>query len=151
MDAPDLLRQRVALALSEIFVVSDTADALFLTPGSVASYYDLLLEHAFGSYEALLRAVSLHPAMGVYLSHLNNDRSDPALGRFPDENYAREVMQLFSIGLFELEADGSLRLDAILMPLAIAAMFSPRSSPDSACRGPAPPSAARPGIAGCPW
>lgn len=111
MAAPDLLRQRVALALSEIFVVSDTADALFLEPGSVASYYDLLLEHAFGSYEELLLAVSLHPAMGVYLSHLNNDRSDAGLGRFPDENYAREVMQLFSIGLFELAPDGSLETD----------------------------------------
>jgi uncharacterized protein (DUF1800 family) len=111
MGAPDLLRQRVAMALSEIFVVSDRADLLAIAPESVASYYDVLLEHAFGSYEALLLDVTLHPAMGVYLSHLNNDRSDPVVGRFPDENYAREVMQLFSIGLYELEPDGSVRVD----------------------------------------
>ncbi len=112
MEAPDVLRQRVALALSEIFVVSDVPDLLFLLPGAVASYYDVLLEHAFGSYEELLLDVSLHPAMGIYLSHLNNQRSDPDVGRFPDENYAREVMQLFSIGLVELEADGIPLLDA---------------------------------------
>ena len=112
LEAPDVLRQRVAMALSEIFVISENVDLLFVSPESVASYYDLLLEHAFGTYEELLLAVTLHPAMGVYLSHLNNDRSDPARGRFPDENYAREVMQLFSIGLFELAPDGSLRRDA---------------------------------------
>lgn len=112
MTSPNVLRQRVALALSEIFVVSELMDLLFIHPESVASYYDLLLEHAFGSYEELLLAVTLHPAMGVYLSHLNNDRSNLALGRFPDENYAREVMQLFSIGLFELAPDGSQLLDS---------------------------------------
>lgn len=111
MAAPDVLRQRVALALSEIFVVSDLVDALAISPETVASYYDVLLDHAFGDYEALLLEVSLHPAMGVYLSHLNNDRGDPDAGRFPDENYAREVMQLFSVGLFELEPDGRLRRD----------------------------------------
>lgn len=112
MEGPDVLRQRVALALSEILVVSDVPDLLFLLPDSVASYYDLLLEHAFGDYEDLLLAVSLHPAMGIYLSHLNNERGDPDVGRFPDENYAREVMQLFSIGLLELERDGSPLLDS---------------------------------------
>ena len=140
MGAPDLLRQRVALALSEIFVVSDTMDLLFIHPESVASYYDTLLEHAFGSYEELLLAVTLHPAMGVYLSHLNNDRSDVAAGRFPDENYAREVMQLFSIGLFELERDGKRTSPS-----------SRRSSPASASRDRAPRSAATRAIARCPW
>jgi uncharacterized protein (DUF1800 family) len=111
LSAPDVLRQRVAMALSEIFVISELTDLLFISPESVASYYDLLLDHAFGSYEDLLLEVTLHPAMGVYLSHLNNNRSDLALGRFPDENYAREVMQLFSIGLFELNADGTQRTD----------------------------------------
>jgi uncharacterized protein (DUF1800 family) len=67
--------------------------------------------HAFGNYRDLLRDVTLHPAMGIYLSHVNNRRSDPANNIFPDENYAREVMQLFSIGLFELNIDGSHRLD----------------------------------------
>ena len=61
----------------------------------------------FGNYRDLLRAVSLHPSMGIYLSHVNNRRSDPVNNIFPDENYAREVMQLFSIGLFELNIDGS--------------------------------------------
>lgn len=107
MTGEDLLRQRVALALSEILVVSDLPDLLFLSPEAVASYYDVLLEHAFGSFEDLLLDVSLHPAMGIYLSHLNNARSDPRIGRFPDENYAREVMQLFSIGLVELDLDGT--------------------------------------------
>ena len=117
MSAPDTLRQRVAMALSEIFVVSEVMDALAVHPEAVASYYDVLLEHAFGSYEALLLDVTLHPAMGVYLSHLNNDRSDPVVGRFPDENYAREVMQLFSIGLFELAPDGSLLRDVAGDPI----------------------------------
>ncbi len=61
--------------------------------------------------------VTLHPAMGVYLSHLNNNRSDVAAGRFPDENYAREAMQLFSIGLFELSPDGAQRTDALGDPI----------------------------------
>ncbi|MGI9592485.1 MAG: DUF1800 family protein, partial [Myxococcota bacterium] len=111
MEGDDVLRQRVALALSEILVVSDVPDLLFLLPECVASYYDLLLQHAFGDFEDLLLAVSLHPAMGIYLSHLNNERGDPDVGRFPDENYAREVMQLFSIGLLELGPDGEPLLD----------------------------------------
>ena len=107
MTAPDQLRQRVAYALGQIFVVSDRLDFLAIEPRALASYHDLLLEHAFGNYRDLLRAVTLHPAMGLYLSHVNNARSDPARGTFPDENYAREVMQLFSIGLFELNPDGT--------------------------------------------
>lgn len=107
----DALRQRVAFALSEIFVVSDRVDILIVYPYALANYYDTLLEHAFGNYRDLLRAVTLHPAMGVYLSHLNNRRADPDNNIFPDENYARECMQLFSIGLFELNDDGSQRLD----------------------------------------
>jgi len=109
--AQDLLRQRVAFALSEIMVVSDNVDDLIINPYALSDYYDTLLTHAFGNFRDLLRDVSLHPAMGIYLSHVNNRRSDPASNIFPDENYAREVMQLFSIGLFELNNDGSLRLD----------------------------------------
>jgi uncharacterized protein (DUF1800 family) len=71
----------------------------------------MLLRNSFGNFRELLRDVSLHPAMGLYLSHINNRRSDPANNIFPDENYAREIMQLFSIGLFELNIDGSLQLD----------------------------------------
>ncbi len=107
MTAEDQLRQRVAFALSEIFVVSDHVPALMRFPYALSNYYDTLLEHAFGNYRDLLRAATLHPAMGVYLSHLGNAKSDPEANTFPDENYAREVMQLFSIGLFELNPDGT--------------------------------------------
>jgi uncharacterized protein (DUF1800 family) len=110
--APDQLRQRVAYALSQVFVISDEVDVLFTSTFGTSDYYDMLLDNAFGNFRTLLRDVTLHPAMGVYLSHLNNARSDPEAGTFPDENYAREVMQLFSIGLFELNPDGSERLDA---------------------------------------
>ena len=104
--AEDQLRQRVAFALSEIFVVSDNVDELIVNPFALGGYYDMLLNNSFGNFRDLLRDVSLHPAMGIYLSHVNNRRSDPANNTFPDENYAREVMQLFSIGLFELNIDG---------------------------------------------
>jgi len=117
LNAPDQLRQLTAYALTQIFVVSDNVDALFIDPRALASYYDLLLEHAFGNYRDLLLAVTLHPAMGFYLSHVNNGRSNPAANTFPDENYAREVMQLFSIGLFELNPDGSQRLDGSGHPI----------------------------------
>jgi uncharacterized protein (DUF1800 family) len=112
LTAPDQLRQRVAYALTQIFVVSDNVDAIAINPLALASYYDMLLEHAFGNFRDLLRAVTLHPVMGEYLSHVNNARSDPAAMTFPDENYAREIMQLFSIGLYELNPDGSPVLDA---------------------------------------
>jgi uncharacterized protein (DUF1800 family) len=107
----DALRQRVAFALSEILVVSDSVDTLIVHPNALSGYYDMLLRNSFGNFRELLRDVSLHPAMGLYLSHINNRRSDPANNIFPDENYAREIMQLFSIGLFELNIDGSLQLD----------------------------------------
>jgi uncharacterized protein (DUF1800 family) len=103
------LRQRVAYVLSQIFVVSLQDPALAALPRGVASYMDVLNQHAFGNYRDLLEAVSKHPMMGLYLTHLRNRKEDPARGRVPDENYAREIMQLFSIGLFELNPDGSVR------------------------------------------
>lgn len=106
----DLLRHRVATALSEIMVISKNSD-LADNGWALASYYDILAKNAFGNYEDLLLDVTLHPAMGFYLSHLNNPKSDPANNVHPDENYAREVMQLFSIGLYELNQDGSRKLD----------------------------------------
>jgi uncharacterized protein (DUF1800 family) len=106
----DQLRQRVAFALSEIMVVSQLG-ALGNLPFAVADYYDVLAENAFGNYRDLLEEVTLHPAMGVYLSMLGNEKPDPVLNIRPDENYAREVMQLFSIGLVELNIDGSEKLD----------------------------------------
>jgi uncharacterized protein (DUF1800 family) len=116
--APDELRQRVAFALSEIFVVSDNVDDLIINPFALSGYYDTLLRNAFGNFRDLLRDVSLHPSMGIYLSHVNNRKSNPASNTFPDENYAREVMQLFSIGLFELNTDGTRRLDTQGQPIA---------------------------------
>jgi uncharacterized protein (DUF1800 family) len=107
----DVLRQRIAFALSEIFVVSDNVDALIIDPYALSDFYDMLLGNAFGNFRDLLLDVTLHPAMGVYLSHVNNRKTDPVRNTFPDENYAREVMQLFSIGLFELNSDGTRQLD----------------------------------------
>lgn len=111
LSANDQLRQRVAFALSEIFVVSlrDNAYDLYPRQRMVASFMDTLSTNAFGNYRTLLEAVALHPAMGVYLSHLRNQKEDAATGRVPDENFAREVMQLFSIGLYELNPDGSVK------------------------------------------
>ncbi len=107
----DQLRQRVAFALSEIFVVSDRSDALSNDVIGLANYYDLLAVNAFATYRQLLEAVTLHPIMGVYLGLLRNRKPDPTRNIRPDENYAREVMQLFSIGLVELNPDGTPRLD----------------------------------------
>ena len=108
---PDPLRQRVGFALSQIFVISDRMEDLAVDPEGMAHYYDMLLGHAFGNYEDLLRDVSLHPCMGNYLSHLGNRKADPIAKTFPDENYAREIMQLFSIGLWMLDPDGTRQVD----------------------------------------
>lgn len=112
----DQLRQRVAFALSEIMVVSQLG-ALQQAPYAVADYHDLLARNAFGNYRTLIEEVTLHPAMGVYLSMLGNQKPDPVLNIRPDENYARELMQLFSIGLVELNLDGTEKLDAQNQPI----------------------------------
>jgi uncharacterized protein (DUF1800 family) len=112
----DLLRQRVAFALSEIFVISLNSN-LPSYPRGPANYMDMLGKNAFGNFRSLLEDVSLHPMMGLYLSHLRNQKEDLATGRMPDENYAREVMQLFTIGLFRLNADGTQQLDGSGKPL----------------------------------
>ncbi len=109
--APDQLRQRVAFALSQICVVSRRDANLEEKPEGVAHYYDTLTRHALGNYGDLLLDVALHPAMGWYLSHAGNQKADPSIPRYPDENFARELMQLFSIGLWELNPDGSRKLD----------------------------------------
>ena len=106
----DQLRQRVAFALSEIMVVSQQG-ALNDGTFALADYYDILAENAFGNYRDLIEVVTLHPAMGVYLSMLGNEKPDTARNIRPDENYARELMQLFSIGLVELNIDGTEVLD----------------------------------------
>ncbi|MBL8325501.1 MAG: DUF1800 domain-containing protein [Rubrivivax sp.] len=104
---PDQLRQRMAYALSQIMVVSLVDGTVGDNPRAVAEYLDMLGERGLGNYRSLLEAVSRHPMMGAYLSHLRNQKANAATGRVPDENYAREVMQLFSIGLVELNLDGS--------------------------------------------
>ncbi|MBK8067259.1 MAG: DUF1800 domain-containing protein [Rhodanobacteraceae bacterium] len=106
MRSPDQLRQRVAFALSEILVVSDRSGAIEGTPFGMAHYYDVLQQEAFGNYRELLERVTLHPVMGHYLSMFKNRKPDVAANIRPDENYAREIMQLFSIGLVQLGPDG---------------------------------------------
>ncbi len=110
MKSPDLLRQRVALALSEIMVISEKSELNNSAPG-LASYYDVLSRNAFGNFRTLLYDVTMHPAMGFYLDHINNPKSDSINNTHPDENYAREVMQLFTIGLYQLNPDGTHMLD----------------------------------------
>ena len=114
----DQLRQRAAFALSQIFVISFTDPTLRSQVRGVASYYDMLGENAFGNFRDLLEAVSLHPMMGVYLSHLKNQKEDVATGRVPDLNFAREITQLFTIGQYKLNADGSVVLAADGKPAA---------------------------------
>ncbi|MDG2448483.1 MAG: DUF1800 family protein, partial [Saprospiraceae bacterium] len=113
LNNPDVLRQKVTYSLSQIFVISAVGSDLFEDESTLSSeYYDILQKHSFGNYRDLLSAVSRSFSMGLYLSHFNNPKSNPALNIHPDENYAREVMQLFSIGLYELNNDGSRKLDA---------------------------------------
>jgi uncharacterized protein (DUF1800 family) len=103
----DQLRQRAAFALSQIFVISFTDATLRTQVRGVGSYYDMLGENAFGNFRSMLEAVALHPMMGVYLSHLKNQKEDTATGRVPDLNFAREITQLFTIGQYKLNADGT--------------------------------------------
>jgi Protein of unknown function (DUF1800)/FG-GAP-like repeat len=115
--ADDQLRQRIAYSLSQIFVISVQSDLAFGQPRGPANYLDVLGANAFGNYRTLLEQVTYSPMMGLYLSSLRNRKGDPATGRVPDENYAREVMQLFSIGLYELNQDGTLKLDGAGKPI----------------------------------
>ena len=116
IEGPDQLRQRVAFALSQILVTSEVG-ALRQSPYALADYHDLLAENAFGNFRELIEKVTLHPAMGVYLSMLGNERPDLERNISPDENYARELMQLFTIGLVELNPDGTVRTDAEGQPI----------------------------------
>ncbi|MDO4906124.1 MAG: DUF1800 family protein [Lautropia sp.] len=116
----DQLRQRVTYSLSQIFVIS-SAGAPGFYPRGMAHYYDTLSKHAFGNYRQLLEDVVRHPMMGLYLTHLRNQKEEftpeGVPHRVPDENLAREVMQLFSIGLEQLNLDGTPKLDAHGNPL----------------------------------
>lgn len=103
----DQLRQRMAFALSQILVVSDDNGNLEGNATTLAHYYDLLAAGAFGSYRTLIEQTTLHPSMGVYLSMFKNRKPDATNNIRPDENYAREIMQLFSVGLVQLNPDGT--------------------------------------------
>jgi uncharacterized protein (DUF1800 family) len=104
MQGQDQLRQRVAFALSQIFVVSGLKTG---EPRQMVPYQNMLLQDAFGTYLNALHDVTLSPTQGVYLDMVNNDKADPTAGTAPNENYGREVMQLFSIGTALLNGDGS--------------------------------------------
>ena len=118
LTAPDQLRQRVAFALSQLLVTSDIALGDDSRAEPLANYYDILGNGAFGNFRTLLENVTLSPMMGEYLSSLRNSKADPVTGQTPDENYAREVMQLFTIGLQQLQPDGTLALGADGLPIA---------------------------------
>jgi len=106
------VRKRLALALSEFFVVSLSPIDGFWPPMLIAGYWDLLNARAFDNFRNLLEDITLNPAMGFFLNTKGNLKEDTASGRQPDENYAREVMQLFSIGLYELNIDGTVKTNA---------------------------------------
>jgi uncharacterized protein (DUF1800 family) len=116
--APDQLRQRVAFALSEILVVSESGPLATSFAHGLSSYYDTLLDNSFGNFRSLLKAVTLHPVMGVYLNMQGNDKGSIITGLHANENYAREINQLFSIGLNRMWPDGTLVLDSqnLLVP-----------------------------------
>jgi uncharacterized protein (DUF1800 family) len=115
--APDQLRQRVAWALSQTFVLAEFGSAVLADHAEVwTAYYDIFVRHAFGSYRDALLEVSFNPIMGLYLTY-SGSASFAYKGSVPDENYAREVMQLFSIGLWQLDDDGTRQLDAGAAPL----------------------------------
>jgi uncharacterized protein (DUF1800 family) len=118
ISAPDQLRQRVAFALSEILVVSNASENLGNQPGALPAYYDVLVRGAFGNFRQLIENITLNPAMGAYLNMLHNDKANTSGTVLPNENYAREVMQLFSIGLYDLNLDGSLTLSSSGFPIA---------------------------------
>jgi uncharacterized protein (DUF1800 family) len=116
LTAPDQLRHRVAFALSQILVVSEDG-VLDERTYALANYHDLLATNAFGNFRTLLEAVTLSPAMGRYLDMYRNDKPDYAAGRGPNENYAREILQLFSIGVRRMWPDGTAKLNRAGLPV----------------------------------
>jgi len=118
ISAPDQLRQRVAFALSELLVVSQNSDKLGSKPGALPTYMDVLVNNAFGNFRQLLQDITLNPAMGRYLDMLGNNKANPTKGLNPNENFARELLQLFSIGVYQLNLDGSLELDSSGLPIS---------------------------------
>lgn len=109
LNCQDQLRQRMALALHEIVVIGENDTTVQNSHYGAANYWDILAANAFGPYRTILQRVTYSPMMGVYLSHLKNQERTGSIS--PDENYAREIMQLFSIGLVQRHLNGSLKLD----------------------------------------
>jgi uncharacterized protein (DUF1800 family) len=114
LNNPDQLRQRVAFALSQIMAVSSVE--IYEAYG-LADFQNVLLRDALGNYRTLLEDVTLSPPMGHYLDMANSDETNPQTGTVPNQNYAREVLQLFSIGLVALNPDGTQQLDASGAPI----------------------------------
>lgn len=114
----DLLRQRVMFALSQLFVISLRDGSTYYQGSGLAAYVDMLYENGFGNWRNLIEGVARSSAMGAFLSHIYNRKENPATGAVPDQNFAREVMQLFSIGLWELNRDGTRKLDGQGQPIA---------------------------------
>lgn len=117
MAKPDQLRQRVAWALSQFFVISGMKDPDMEAAYVQARYHQILFDEAFGNFGRLLWRVTLSPQMGHYLDMVDNRKADPVKGTQPNENYARELLQLFSIGTVELNPDGTPLTDAKGMPI----------------------------------
>ena len=112
----DKLRQKAAFALTQIFVINKR-DGINGLGFGIADYYDIFYSGAFGNYRDMLEEVAYHPIMGKYLSHYKNEKAIVTTGTKPDENFAREIMQLFTIGLHELNNDGTLKLDSDGLPI----------------------------------
>jgi uncharacterized protein (DUF1800 family) len=117
LSGPDGVRRRIQLMLTEYFVVSLGSTQPAWPHFAYATFWDGLGDHAFGNFRNLLEFVTLSASMGAFLNTAGNQKEDPTTGRVPDENYAREVMQLFTIGLYELNPDGTVRRDASGRPL----------------------------------
>lgn len=115
--APDQLRQRVAFALSEMYVISTNASLFEQVPNCVGNYYDMLGRNAFGNFRTLIEDVTLSPLMGDYLNLLASKKADPTRGINPNENYPRELLQLFTVGVHVLHPDGTLKLDVNGQPI----------------------------------
>ena len=120
LQGKDQVRQRFTQALSEIVIISEADQTTLDRHYGCANYWDMMAENAFGKYRTLLEKVTYSPMMGIYLSHMSNRAAYDAGGGIivsPDENYAREIMQLFSIGLVLRHPDGSLQLDSAGLPI----------------------------------
>ena len=112
MTSEDVLRQRMIFALSQLFVVNLTSSGPAVRPFREANYLEILSRNAFGNFRDLMEDITYSPAMANYLTYIANRKADPNTGRMPDENYARELLQLFTIGLVELNMDGTVVTDA---------------------------------------